>query len=74
MEEGLFEKAEQLLGRLAAAGIYASVSRDSYREKKFFRNLGFKEIDIQEDAYLKDKSNRPAGRVIMYKEAKEIIP
>lgn len=74
MEEGLFEKAEQLLGLLAAAGIYASVYRDSYRERKFFRKLGFKEIDIQEDAYLKDTSNQAAGRVIMYKEAKETIP
>jgi hypothetical protein len=73
MEEELFEKAQQLLGLLAAAGIYASVYRDSYRERKFFRNLGFKEIDGKEDAYLKDKSNRPAGRVIMHKEAKEII-
>jgi hypothetical protein len=73
IEERLFEKAEQLLAPLASAGIYASVPKNSYRERTFFRNLGFKEIAIHEDPYLTGKSSQPAGRVIMYKEAKEII-
>jgi len=73
VEERLFEKAEQLLDSLAPEGMYVSVFRNSYRERQFFCDRGFKEIEMQEATYLKGKPNEALDRVIMHREAKEII-
>ncbi|MGD0336674.1 MAG: hypothetical protein ABSB18_06195 [Candidatus Omnitrophota bacterium] len=68
LEERLLEEACSLLKESGAKGVLVSVFKNAHLDRKIFENMGFKEISVYKDIFLKNKKNEFIERSIMQKE------
>lgn len=70
IEEKLFEKADELLRQLGIPQIYVSIFKDAYLDRRFFRNMGFKEISTYKENLLRERDNSSIVYVVMERKVK----
>ena len=64
-ENWFFREACSILQEAGIKELFVNVASDNYLEKQIFKSMGFKEVCMHKDLFLKNKGNKPFERIIM---------
>jgi len=71
IEKKFFNEADDVLKKLGIREVSLGVFKDAGLER-FFKNMGFKEVSVSKDIFLRDKNKAAVERIIMKKTMKDL--